>query len=265
MTYLGTFSPAYRLFSEEKIFQQGVDSMNTKSLIVFAVMAFALLLSACAPAASNPDARTLSVSGNGQAFLAPDIAYIYVGVHTEAQTAAEAVAVNTTQTQALISAIEDFGIAANDIRTSNFSIWPMDRFDPATGAPTGEKTYVADNTVYVTVRDLETLGDLLDTAVQAGANTVNSVQFDVENKDEALKEARVDAMNNAKQQAQELADAAGLSLGEIRSISFVDNQFPIFDGKGGGGGGVAAEAAAVPIQPGQLSFTVTVNVTYELR
>jgi uncharacterized protein YggE len=239
--------------------------MKTKSLIVFTVVAVALVLSACAPAAGNPDVRTLSVSGNGQAFLAPDIAYIYVGVHSEAPTAAEAVADNNTQTQALISAIQDFGIDPKDIRTSNFSIWPMDRFDPATGAPTGQKTYAADNTVYVTVRDLDTLGDLLDTAVQAGANTVNSVQFDVENKDEALKEARVDAMNNAKTQAQELADAAGLSLGEIQSISFVDNQYPVFDGKGGGGGFASEAAAAVPIQPGQLSFTVTVNVTYELK
>ena len=239
--------------------------MKTKSLIVFAVMALALLASACAPAAaSNPDVRTLSVSGNGQAFLAPDIAYIYVGIHTEKKTAAEAVAENNTQTQALISAITDFGIEPKDIRTTNFSIWPMDRYDPSTGAPTGEKSYAADNTVYVTVRDLETLGDLLDTAVQAGANTVNSVQFDVENKDEALKQARVDAMKNAEAQAKELADAAGLSLGEIQSISFADNQYPIFDGKGGGGGG-AAEAAAVPIQPGQLSFTVSVNVTYALR
>jgi uncharacterized protein YggE len=238
--------------------------MKTKSLILFVVLAFTLLVSACAPAASSQDAPTLSVSGNGQAYLPPDIAYIYVGVHTEAPSAAEAVDENTTQTQALISAIQDFGVDPKDIRTSNFSIWPMDRYDPSTGAPTGEKTYAADNTVYVTVRDLESLGDLLDTAVQAGANTVNSVQFDVENKDEALKEARVDAMNNAKQQAQELADAAGLSLGEIKSISFVDNQYPVFDGKGGGGG-VAAEAAAVPIQPGQLSFTVTVNVIYELK
>ena len=238
--------------------------MKTKSLIFFAVLAFALLASACGPIGSQ-DVRTLSVSGNGQAFLAPDIAYIYIGVHTEQPTAAEAVAENNSQTQALISAIQDFGIDPKDIRTSNFSIWPMDRYDPATGAPTGEKTYAADNTVYVTVRDLETLGDLLDTAVQAGANTVNSVQFDVENKDEALKEARVNAMNNAKAQAQELADAAGLALGEIQSISFVDNQYPIFDGKGGGGGFASEAAAAVPIQPGQLSFTVTVNVTYALK
>ena len=238
--------------------------MKTKSLIVFAVMIFALLLSACAPAASSADVRTLSVSGSGQAFLAPDIAYIYIGIHTEKLTAAEAVAENNSQTEKLIQAIRDFGIDAKDIRTTNFSIWPMDKFDPGSGQPTGEKTYAVDNTVFVTIRKLDTLGDLLDTAVQAGANTVNSVQFDVANKDEALKQARVDAMKNAEAQAKELADAAGLSLGEVQSISFVDNQYPVFDGKGGGGG-LAAEAAAVPIQPGQLTFTVTVNVSYAIK
>ncbi|HET9914645.1 MAG TPA: SIMPL domain-containing protein [Anaerolineales bacterium] len=242
--------------------------MKTKSMIIFTVIALALLVSACAPAAVNsagqPVVRTLSVSGNGQAYLAPDIAYIYIGVHTEKLTAAEAVAENNDQTQKLIQAIRDFGIEANDIRTTNFSIWPMDKFDPQSGAPTGEKTYAVDNTVYVTVRDLEKLGDLLDTAVQAGANTVNSVQFDVAKKDEALKQARVDAMKNAETQAKELAEAAGLSLGEVQSINFADNQYPVFDGKGGGGG-MASEAAAVPIQPGQLTFTVTVNITYEIK
>ncbi|HEX3052694.1 MAG TPA: SIMPL domain-containing protein, partial [Aggregatilineaceae bacterium] len=67
-----------------------------------------------------------------------------------------------------------------------------------------------------------------------------------------------------ERQAQELADATGMSVGEVQSISFVDNQYPVFDGKGGGGGAVA-EAAAVPIQPGQLTFSVTVNVTYALK
>lgn len=236
--------------------------MKTKSLIIFTVLALALVLSACAPA-QGP--RTLSVSGSGDAFLAPDIAYIYIGVHTESPTAADAVTDNTAQTEKLMQAIRDFGIDAKDIRTTNFSIWPMDRFDPGTGMPSGEKTYAVDNTVYVTVRNLETLGDLLDTAVQAGANTVNSIQFDVAEKDGALKEARAAALEDAKSQAQALAEAAGLSLGEIRTISFVDIQpYPMFDGKGGGGG-MASEAAAVPINPGQLTFTVNVNVTYELK
>jgi len=237
--------------------------MKTKFLIIFTVMVLALLAGACAP--TNQGLRTLSVAGSGDAFLAPDIAYIYIGVHTESATAAEAVTDNTAQTEKLMQAIRDFGIDAKDIRTTNFSIWPMDRFDPSTGAPSGEKTYAVDNTVYVTVRALEGLGDLLDTAVQAGANTVNSIQFDVAEKDEALQQARADALKDAESQAQALAEAAGLSLGEIRTISFVDVQpYPIFDGKGGGGA-MASEAAAVPIQPGQLTFTVNVNVTYALK
>ena len=238
--------------------------MKTKSLIFFTVIALALLVSACAPA-GNASVRTLSVSGSGQAFLAPDIAYVYVGVHTENATAAEAVSENTDQTQQLIQAIQDFGVDPKDIRTTNFSIYPMDRFDPATGQPSGQKVYAVDNTVYVTVRDLSKLGDLLDTAVQAGANTVNSVQFDVAEKSDALKQARADAVKDAESQAQSLAQAAGLSLGEIQSIGFSEaSPFPVFDGKGGGGA-VAAEQAAVPIQPGQLSFTVYVNVTYSLK
>ena len=237
--------------------------MKTQSLIVFAVMAFALALSACAPAGSA-DVRTLSVSGSGEAFLAPDIAYIYIGVHTENATAADAVTENTSRTQELIQALQEFGIDPKDIRTTNFSIYPMDRFDPATGMPSGEKVYAVDNTVYVTVRDLARLGDLLDTAVQAGANTVNSVQFDVADKDEALQQARAEALKDAQAQAQALAQAASLALGEIRSINFLDAQpYPIFDGRGGGGG--AAAEGAVPIQPGQLTFTVNVNVTYELK
>lgn len=236
--------------------------MKTKSLIVLTVMVLALVLSACAPAAGQQ--RTLSVSGNGQAYLAPDIASIYLGVHTEDQTAADAVAANTAQTQKVIKAITDFGIDAKDVRTTNFSIWPQDKFDPQSGMPSGEKTYAVDNTVFVTVRDLAKLGDLLDTVVQAGANTVNSVQFDVANKDEVLKQARIQAVKDAERQAQELAEATGMSVGEIQSINFVDNQYPVFDGKGGGGGAVS-EAAAVPIQPGQLTFSVTVNVTYAIK
>jgi uncharacterized protein len=239
-------------------------TMKTKFFIPFVVMILVLLVSACAPA-SNQNVRTLSVSGSGDALLSPDIAYIYIGVHTENTTAAEAVTENTSQTEALMQAIRDFGIDEKDIRTTNFSIYPMDRFDPATGLPSGEKTYAVDNTVYVTVRELATLGDLLDTAVQAGANTINSVQFDVAEKDEALKQARADAVKDAESQAQSLAQAAGLSLGEIQSISFMDAQpYPFFDGKGGGGMAVD-QAAAVPIQPGQLTFTVSVNVTYNLK
>jgi len=239
--------------------------MKTKLFIVLAVVVLGLLVSACGPATVGKESvRTLNVSGSGQANLAPDIAYIYVGVHTENAAAAQAVAENTTQTQTVIKAIKDFGIDEKDIRTTNFSIYPQDKIDPQTGTATGQKTYVVDNTVFVTVRKLATLGDLLDRVVGAGANTVNSVQFDVENKAEALKQARADAVKDAEAQAKSLAQAAGLTLGEIQSIGFIDNQ-PIFEGKGGGFTAADAAAASVPIQPGQLTFTVTVNISYAIK
>jgi uncharacterized protein YggE len=243
--------------------------MKTRSIFIVTALLLAVVVSACGgPTTVNQAApvtpRTISVSGAGQAFLVPDIAYIYLGVHTEKLTASEAVTENNAQTETMIKSLRDFGIDAKDIRTTNFSIWPNDKYDPQTGAPTGEKTYMVDNTVYVTVRALDTLGDLLDTVVAAGANTVNSIQFDVADKDSALKDARAEAVKDAQAKAQELAEAAGLQLGEIQSIQFIDSQpYPFFEGKGGGGADVAA--STVPIQPGQLTFTVNVNVSYLIK
>jgi uncharacterized protein len=242
--------------------------MKNKSIIVVAIALIALLVSACGPTtvnqAASPPLRSVSVTGAGTANLVPDIAYIYVGVHTEEKSAAESVDGNNAQTEKMIKALKDFGIAAKDIRTTNFSIWPQDKYDQFTGTPTGDKTYVVDNTVYVTVRDLDKLGELLDTVIAAGANTVNSIQFDVADKSEALKTARAEAVKDAEVQAKELTDAAGVKLGDVLSIGFYDSSpYPVFDGKGGGG--AVAEAASVPIQPGQLTFTVNVNVTYEIK
>ena len=239
--------------------------MKTKSVLFTTLALLAILVSACAPAAGgSATTPSLSVTGTGTAYLVPDIAYIYLGVHTELPSASEAVTANNAQTETMIQALTEFGIDAKDIRTTNFSIYPFDKYDPLTGVSTGEKYYSVDNTVYVTIRDLTQLGGLLDTVVSAGANTVNSIQFDVADKDTALEQARADAITDAKEKAEELAAVAGVAIGDIQSITFTDSQpYPLFDGRGGGGGG--AEAAVVPIQPGQLTFMVSVNVTYAIK
>jgi uncharacterized protein YggE len=203
--------------------------------------------------------RTVSVSGSGLAYLVPDIAYIYVGVHTEKPSASEAMTENNAQTQKMIQALTDFGIDAKDIRTTNFSIWPMDKYDPASGLPTGEKTYSVDNTVYVTMRELDKLGSLLDTVVAAGANTVNSIQFDVADKTEAIKNARAEAVKDAEAQAQswlQLVESSG------DQPLLHEPALSVYEGRGGGGADVAAGSAH---QPGQLTFTVSVNVTYAIK
>jgi uncharacterized protein YggE len=240
--------------------------MRTK-IFVFTLLALALVLSACGPTTVNQAApeslRTLNVNGVGQTYLTPDIAYIYVGVHSEAPSASEAVAANKVQTAAVISALKSASVDEKDIRTTNFSIWPSQQYGPD-GTVSGT-VYMVDNQVYVTVRDLEGLGDLLDDAISAGANSINSIQFDVADKTEAVKEARSKAVDDAKKQAQELADAAGVSLGDIQTINFYDSSpYPMFEGKGGGGGFAAADAS-VPIQPGQLTIAVTVNLVYTIK
>ncbi|MBL8102059.1 MAG: SIMPL domain-containing protein [Anaerolineales bacterium] len=240
--------------------------MRTK-FFAFAILALALVLSACGPTTINQAApenlRTLSVNGLGQVYLTPDVAYINIGVNTQSPSASESVATNKEKSNAVIEAIKEAGVEAKDIHTTNFSIWSNPQYDPS-GQITGT-TYVVDNTVNVTVRDLDGLGSLLDSAISAGANNIYSIQFDVADKTKATKEARASAVEDAKTQAQELAEAAGLSLVEIQTISFYESSpTAYFEGKGGGGGG-AAEAAVVPIQPGQLAISVTVSITYSIK
>jgi len=230
-------------------------------------MILAVLLSACGSAVipgAAQSQRVISVSGSGQVSLKPDIAYIYMGVSTENESAADAVAKNNANTQRLIDALKAAGVAENDLRTSNFSIWQNTPYglDGQPGAP----VYRVDNTVYVTARDLAKLGDLLDAAVRAGANNINSIQFDVADKTQAMTDARKAAVEAARKQAAELADAAGVTLGDIQGIQYYDGA-PIMyaEAKGLGGGGADAAALAVPINPGQMQITVTVTVNFEIK
>jgi len=238
--------------------------MRSKTLfIVTALAVLALALSACGGIPTRQEnPRTLSVTGTGMVTIVPDIAYISIGVHTEAESASAAVDENNTQTQKVINSLKKSGVAAEDIRTTNFSIWPNQKYDPQ-GQPTGT-TYAVDNTVYVTVRDLVKMGELLDAAISAGANSIYSVSFDLADKSADTKKARDLAVKNAQDQAAELAAAAGVTLGEIQVISYSDSgAAPYLDyGKGGGGG---AMPAAVPINPGTMQLTTTVSMTYFIK
>jgi uncharacterized protein len=241
-----------------------------RTILILAVMLPAIIaLSACGPATivANPlpPQRSLNVSGTGTVTLTPDIAYINIGVHTELDTAANAVASNNTNTQQLVDALKKAGVDAKDIRTTSFSIYPNTQYDPQTNQRLGT-TYVVDNVVYVTVRNLDKLGDLLDTAVKAGANNVNSIQFDVADKNPAIKQARDQAVKDARTQAQELATAAGVTLGNLQQINFNNNiPTPMTEAFGKGGGGLAAADVAVPINAGTMTLTVNVSMSYEIR
>ena len=241
--------------------------MRSKLFLLVSVLVLALVLSACSGSvASEPQAvsRNLTVTGTGKVYLQPDVAYIYIGVHTEDADISQAVANNNSQAQAVTNALKDFGVDANDIQTSNFSIWPSQQYDPQTGQQTGTN-YMVDNSVYVTVRDLDKVGDVLDATVQAGANNISGIQFDVADKSAALSQARKSAVEDAEAKAQELASAAGVSLGAVQTISESTSSAPIpmYDMRAAAP--MAAEAASVPIQAGQMLLTIDVNIVYEIK
>ena len=121
--------------------------MQIKFLFVSAVLLAAVALSACGATTivSNPapPQRILSVTGTGLVYLTPDVAYINIGVHTEQPTAYRRVSANNTQTQHVVTAMENSGVDSKDIRTTNFSIYPNTPSDQKTGEP-GTTTYVVD-------------------------------------------------------------------------------------------------------------------------
>jgi len=240
--------------------------MKTKTFFLIAILVLGTLLAACGPSTiavqTQPPQRTITVTGTGKVTLTPDIAYISVGVHTENASATDAVSGNNTQAQAVIAVIKGFGVAAKDIQTTNFSINPQQQTD-ANGKVTGI-LYVVDNTVYVTVRDLTKLGDLLDSTVNAGANNINSVQFDVADKTAALSQARLAAVADAKKQADELTKATAVTLDVVQSISYYDTTAPVTV-QYARADLMAPAAASVPVQAGSMQIYTTVTIVYGLK
>lgn len=236
--------------------------MRSKLFLLVSVLVLGSLLAACSPAASSAtETRSLSVSGTGTVYLTPDIAYIYVGVETHNADVSQALADNNVQAQAVVDALKALGVAAEDIQTSNFSIYSMQDYNDVGQAYT---KYVVTNNVYITVRDLSNLGTLLSTVVASGANTINSISFDVSDKTAAQSAARQKAMENATALANELASIGGVRLGEIQTLSYSE-YYPTYYASGMGGGGASAPNASVPIQVGQFEVSVTVNVTYGIK
>jgi hypothetical protein len=257
-----------------------------KKIYLFSLVLIALIVSACATPPAVPQnqpvqslqqqptaapvqqviqsqpLRTIGVTGTGQVTLAPDVAYVYIGVQSQSENVAEALSQNNEKAQTVSTTLQDLGIDPKDIQTSGFNIYPFQQYSP-TGEMTGT-VYNVDNTVYVTVRDLQILGNLLDVTVRAGANSINGITFDVLDKSQALSEARALAIASAQSQAEEMAQAAGVSLGSLQNLNvFTANpSLPMYEGRGG----AAMDAAAqVPVSAGQMIIKVDVNATYEIH
>ena len=245
--------------------------MKTKFYPLIAMIILLGLVTACAPIAAEAQApaataatRTLTAQGEGKVYLTPDLAYVFIGVHTEADSVGTALSNNSAQAQAVSSSLKELGVDPKDIQTSAFNVYPQQQYDN-----NGKQTkvvYVVDNTVNVTVRDLSKLGQILDASVKTGANSISGIQFDVKDKPTAIAEARKLAIDDARKQAQDLAAAGGVTLGDLQSLNVYSNgsPTPVFEGKGGGGSTLSV-AASVPVSSGQLVIIMDATLIYEMK
>ncbi len=243
-----------------------------KGVASLAVVAFLAVPSACAqeggvsgssyhPNSIQPE-TTVSISATGSVEKAPDIAIMTTGVQTEARTAAEAVANNASQMARVFDAVEKAGIEKKDMQTSNFSLNP--RYDYSSRGGTQRLVgYTANNQLSVTVRDLEKLGETMDAIIAAGSNTFNGLRFALDDPSEALDEARRDAMQEARERAELYAAAAGLEVKRIVTIDeaggYNPRPMPMMQARA-----MDAEMSATPIATGEVGYSITVNVVFEL-
>ncbi len=220
-----------------------------------------------AAVAATDLARTITVVGEGQITLQPDIAQTNIGVDVIAPTVDEASTQAAATMEAVLSALQEQDIADRDIQTTGYNVWVERPYGPE--GPTDTTLYHVGNSMMVTIRDLDKVGSILDAAIEAGANNIYGVTFSMADPNALKGEAREKAVTDAQAKAQELAGLNQVELGTVISVSEViggngayypGGYGPFFGqaaGLGGGGGG--------PIVPGELNLTVQLQVTYAIE
>ena len=236
------------------------------AVVAVATAAFALAghpAGATAPPTSEPgtpsagSAGTITVTAEGSVRVEPDTAMITLGVQATAPTGAEAMQQINDSSTALTQALIDAGIPAEDIQTSGLNLFST---TDETGRVNG---YQASLNVNVVVRDISTVGSTIDAAQQAAGPgfTIGGVTFSFADPESVLEQARVSAVALAHSKAEQYAAAAGVTLGDVVSITEQSSSPPIVFGNVEM---AAAEAAGPSISPGQLDLTVNVTVTYAI-
>lgn len=246
-------------------------TQTRRFLAVLALLALTVVLIACTgptqptiPGAADTPANTggITVVGQGEAFGRPDRAQAQVGVDIFAPTVAEATSQNEATIQQVIDALTALGIDPDDIQTTNYSLWAEQRYGE--NGPEGIVGYRVTNQVNVTIRDINQVSEVLGAATEAGANSIYGVSFSVADPSALEAEAREKAIADARERAASLAQLSGVELGSVRAVSEIIGQ-PVYPLAMGGGGRDMVQAAAPSISPGQLSYQVQVQVTFDIQ
>jgi uncharacterized protein len=195
---------------------------------------------------------TVSTTGHGVVTVVPDEATVTAGVHTQAASAADALAENATRMNAVVAALKGGG--GTELQTQQVSLYPQT--DPQ-GKVTG---YSADNSVSAKSK-IADAGALIDAAVGAGANTVSGPTLDVSGRDQLYRDALKKAVVDARAKAAALGDAGGFGVGPVSTVVEVGSApQPVFAAQAG-----TAAKDSTPIEPGTEDVTADVTVTFRIQ
>lgn len=205
------------------------------------------------------------VTGQGEVMAVPDIAELSLGVEAQADTVSEAQAQATEAMGQVMQALQDNGVAEKDIQTQRFNIYPMTRWIE-------EKDkeeiigYRVTNIVLAKIREVDTAGDVIDAVAEAGGDLVRiqGISFTIDDPSRYYEEARVKAVKDAKGKASQLANLAGVRLGEPIYISEgAIYQPPVTRGIYEAAG-APVPALETPISPGELKITLNIQIAYSI-
>ena len=238
------------------------------------MIATALLLAVVPVAAAaqdlTPNRRTVTVSTQASVTREPDRAVIMLAVESQAETAEEAAATNAELMTRVLAAVREAGIPERQIRTTSYALHPVysqpnhREMGPEPFEPT-IIGYRAMNMVRVEVDDIPATGGVIDAALNAGANRVDGVSFELRNGDTAYNEALGNAIRKARAQADAAAQAAGQTIGPPLNIAVGGGYMPPPAPMMYREAVMAAGAdMRTPVQPGTLEVHASVTITYEL-
>jgi len=205
----------------------------------------------------KPEAKTISVGGTGTISVNPDIGWFVASVTTQAGTAAQAEEQNNNAMAKVISALTGAGIAEKDIQTVEYSLSPIYQDAKEPGKMPVLVGYSVRHTIRVTVNDLGAVGRMIDLAISSGVNDVGGVYFGLSKAkaEQAQAEALDLAVKDANSKAGTIANSMGVTLVGPISVSLGYYYEPVrMEYK--------AAAQPVPIMPGQLEYTVNVQIVY---
>ena len=238
--------------------------MSLKNWLIPLVFAMSTSIAGQVTAQQASTQRTIVVLGEGQISAPPDKAVITLGARHSAKTAAQALEQTSVAVAAILSRMESLGIEARDMQTSSLNLNPIwgksSRYEDGEIVP--PIGFEASNSISVTLRDLDKLGEVLDQVTQEGANAFSGFRFGLSDPEPILDEARKAAVLDARRKAELLATAAGVSLGDVLLITEDLN----------GGGGYpppvmemsSARSTSVPIAQGEVSQRASVKVVFRI-